>query len=211
MAVIVTFVDYTPVIRYDGIPWETAQIEEAATNSDDDSDWTLIDTYTLTPVDADPENPASRNFTTNQGTDVEQWYRVRFFDANGDSSEYTEAIQNRSEDLTATPYAGTAELARILKLSNPSALQLAAMERVLEAAAMEIDSELDRAGAFGTPYPPLVVAVNLDRAVEHWRQQESPFGILGLGADAIPAYSARDSWDRHAHKLAPLKESYGLA
>ena len=42
-------------------------------------------------------------------------------------------------------------------------------------------SELGRNGAFGTPYPPLVVQVNLERAVEHWQQQEAAFGIIGLG------------------------------
>lgn len=209
MATIVTFVDYTPVSRLDGIPWETAQIEEAAT---EDGDWTVIDTKTLLPVDADPEFPAARSFTTALGTDVDQWYRIRFFDGNGDSSEYTEAIQNIADDTDATPYAGTAELTRILKLRAPTVDQLAAMERVLTTAALEIDAELGRNGSFGTPYPSLVVQVNLERAVEHWQQQESAFGIIGLGGvETIAVHTARDTWDRHAHKLAPLKDSWGMA
>jgi hypothetical protein len=83
--------------------------------------------------------------------------------------------------------------------------------RVLTAAAFEIDSELDRTGSFGSPYPDLVVEVNLERAVEHWRQQESPFGLIGLGAELPAERTARDSWERHAHKLAPLKQQWGLA
>lgn len=211
MATVVTFVDYTPVSRLDGVPWTSAQIEEAETNSEDDGDWTLIDTVALVP-DVDPEFPSPRSFTTILGTDTGMWYRVRFFDANGDNSEYTEPIQNIAEDFYATPYAGTAELARILKLRAPTADQLVAMERVLETAALEIDAELGRTGSFGTPYPSLVVQVNLERAVEHWQQQEAAFGIIGLGGvDSVAVHTARDTWDRHAHKLAPLKDSWGLA
>jgi len=82
------------------------------------------------------------------------------------------------------------------------------MARVLDVAAAEIDAELGT--SFGTPYPALVVEVNLERAVEHWQQQESPFGVIGLG-DAVPTMTARDSWDRHAHKLAPLKSTWGIS
>lgn len=112
-------------------------------------------------------------------------------------------------------YAGTADLARVLRLRQPSEAQGTALVRVLDAAAYEIDSEVFGTAdigsvQYGTPYPALAVEVNLERAVEHWQQQESPFGVIGIG-DAVPVMSARDSWDRHAHKLAPLKQSWGLA
>jgi hypothetical protein len=208
MATVVSFQDYTPVERFDSIPWTSVSIEES---DEVDGDYTVIDTIALVP-DPDPANPAPRDFTTILGTGEDLWYRVRFYDANGDHSEYTDPIQNVSEDLEATPYAGTAELARVLKLRAPTADQLAAMERVLETAAYEIDAEIGRTGAFGTPYPPMVVQVNLERAVEHWSQQESAFGIIGLGgAEGFTVRAARDTWDRHAHKLAPLKDSWGIA
>ncbi len=104
-------------------------------------------------------------------------------------------------------YAGTEDLARVLNLRQPTGAQGTAFARVLDAAAFEINSEVfgDGTIVFGTPYPDLAVEVNLERAVEHWKQAESPFGILGLGADSIPVATARDSWERHAQKLAPLK------
>lgn len=207
MATVVTFEDYTPVSRLDGIPWTSVQIEEA---SEEDGNYTLIDTLALVP-DVDPEFPAARSFTTVLGTDVGQWYRVRFFDSNGDNSEYTDPVQNAPDDTAATPYATVEELARILKIRTPSAEQETAMERVLEAAALEIDAELDRNGTFGEPYPGLVVEVNLERAVEHWRAQESPFGLLAIGVDVPAERTARDSWERHALKLAPLKDNWGFA
>ena len=40
---------------------------------------------------------------------------------------------------------------------------------------------------------------------------ESPFGWIGLGQEAGPSRIALDSWNQHAHKLAPLKASWGFA
>jgi hypothetical protein len=198
MATVVSFQDYTPVERFDAIPWTTVSIEES---DEVDGDYTVIDTIALVP-DPDPANPAPRDFTTILGTGEDLWYRVRFYDANGDHSEYTDPIQNVSEDLEATPYAGTAELARVLKLRAPTVDQLAAMERVLETAAYEIDAEIGRTGAFGTPYPPMVVQVNLERAVEHWSQQESAFGIIGLGgAEGQARPQARPFEGQLGHRL----------
>jgi len=110
-------------------------------------------------------------------------------------------------------YADTDELQRLLRLSSPTPEQQEALQRVLDAAAEEIDWELGYTAASPapTPTPNLVVEVNLERAVEHWQQGQSPFGIVGIGADTVPVVAARDSWYRHARKLAPLKTSYGIA
>lgn len=111
-------------------------------------------------------------------------------------------------------YAETDELARILKIRTPSDEQTAAMDRVLEAAAAEIDAEIDLAATatLTAAQQELLVEVNLERAVEHWRQQESPFGLIGLGGELGGAErTARDSWERHAHKLAPMKDQWGIA
>jgi hypothetical protein len=110
-------------------------------------------------------------------------------------------------------YATVAELQELLKLTSPTTAQTDRMERVLEAAATEIDWELGYTDAEPAPTPPpeLVVAVNLDRAVEHWRQSSSPFGVIGIGAESEPILTARNSWYRHHLKLAPLKVSQGVA
>jgi len=106
------------------------------------------------------------------------------------------------------------------------------MQRVLDTATAEINSEIGTAWAsadlasfpFAGTYDPtgayidvpdplataLITEVNLERAVEHWQQAESPFGVIGLG-DSVPTVTAKDTWDRHAYKLAPLKRSWGIA
>ena len=81
MSVVVTFESYQPAPRYDAVPW-TARIYEGTAFM---GPWTLIDTIALSPTDADPANPAVRNFTTNNGTSTELWYQVQFADAAGDT------------------------------------------------------------------------------------------------------------------------------
>jgi len=109
-------------------------------------------------------------------------------------------------------YADATELARRLKITSPppTAAQIEAMQQCLDAAAEEIDWELSGTASWtpppvAPPYPALVVEVNLERAVEHWQQGQSPFGIVGMGGDVIPVVAARNSWYRHAIKLLPLK------
>ena len=110
-------------------------------------------------------------------------------------------------------YATVAQLQDLLKIPTPTANQTEAMTRVLEAAASEIDWELGYTALSPAPTPPpdLVVEVNLERAVEHWRQSSSPFGVIGVGAESEPIVTARNSWYRHHLKLAPLKQHQGVA
>jgi hypothetical protein len=207
LTVVVSFTGWTPPTRYDDLPWTEVRIEEAAT---EDGVYAQIDVYTLDPVDTDPEDPAARTFTTELGTSNYLWYRLIWADADGDVSIPTESIQNTD---ASTPYATLTELARILKIRAPSAEQNDAMNRVLIAAAGEINSEIgigDEGGLSGWQLA-LATEVNLERAVEHWRQQESPFGLISLGVDVPAERSATDSWNRHAAKLAPLKAQWGLA
>jgi hypothetical protein len=120
-------------------------------------------------------------------------------------------------------YATVEELARVLRLRQPSEAQATAMQRVLDTSTGEVNREVGTAWATAdlaswpdSPDLPdplaaaLVTEVTLERAVEHWQQQESPFGVIGLG-ESVPTVTAKDTWDRHANKLAPMKRSWGLA
>jgi len=209
MTQVISFEDYLPSPRYDALPWTQVKIEEGTASV---GPWTLIDTIAISPVDVDPSLPAYRNFTTALASDpADLWYRLTFFDAAGKFAQPTFPVQNTAEDRPI--YASVSELAQVLKVRASD--RGAALRRVLEASALEIDAEIGTADINGValPYgsPPSIVSeVNLERAVEHWNQMQSPFGIIGIG-DMGATYTARDSWDRHAHKLAPLKASWGIA
>lgn len=111
--------------------------------------------------------------------------------------------------LTGDTYATVAELARILKVNAVTfADQL--MNDLL-AATGEINSEIaqdpDDLEAWQLA---LAEQVCIERAVEHWHARPVGFGIIGLDSET-PVRLARDTWDRHAHKLAPLKAEWGIA
>jgi hypothetical protein len=208
LTVVVSFTGWTPPTRYDDLPWTEVRIEEAAT---EDGVYAQIDVSTLDPVDTDPSDPEARTFTTELGTAAYLWYRLIWADADGDTSIPTESIQNTD---SSAPYATVTELMRILKIRAPTADQLTAGNRVLIASAGEINSEIGLDSETGLAGWQLSLAqeVNLERAVEHWQQQEAAFGIIGLGGvESVAVHTARDSWDRHAHKLAPLKTTWGIA
>jgi hypothetical protein len=208
---VVSFENYVPPARFDAVSWTSAQIEESAS---EDGAWTVLEIVPIS-IDADPADPQARDFTTSLGTGPGLWYRVLFLDAASNSSEPTLPSQNivTTAIIDADPYAAVSELQAKLKLRDPNSLQMAEMLRVLSAAAGEINSEIGRVNSELSGWEVALAAeVNLERAVEHWEQMTSPFGIVGLGAViGGPTHTATDSWNRHANKLAPLKTSWGLA
>jgi hypothetical protein len=209
MSVVVSLEDYRPAPRYDSLPWTNAMIQEGT--SADDPAWVTLETQPLSPLDSDPANPAYRNFTTTLGTAEELWYRIVFLDATMATGLPTVPIQNVEDDRPV--YASVSELAALLRVN--AVARHDSLLRVLKSAADEIDAEigLEDIDATTLPYsnPPAIVRqVNLERAVEHWKQEQSPFGLVGLGPEMPAERTARDSWDRHAHKLAILKGSWGF-
>lgn len=89
---IVTMEGFTPPPRYDGKKWINAIIQEAPA---EDGPWEQLEIQALVPLDADPENPLTRNFTTEQATiEVGGWYRIVFTDLDGDVGQPTQPLQN---------------------------------------------------------------------------------------------------------------------
>jgi hypothetical protein len=112
-----------------------------------------------------------------------------------------------------TTYADESELARILKIRNPTTEQTAAMTRVLTMATVEIDDYLDREDTDPVVDDALALAeqVCLQRATELWGLQEVPLGLAGIGSEFGSAHLARDSWEKYTFTLYPLKRGYGIA
>jgi hypothetical protein len=105
-------------------------------------------------------------------------------------------------------YATPDELAVALNVRITDA-NLAAMQACLDAAAVEIDHELDRIEPI-PPADPLANRINLVRAVEWWKSNAAAFGVIGFdqtGARPAP----RDGFNRHAYALTPLKQQWGIA
>jgi len=201
MTVVVNIVGVTPPARYDDLAWTQARIQEAATEA---GSYTLLETVDLDPVADDPTDPPTYNFTTELGT-AGYWHRIVWVDASGDLSDPTDPVQ----DINATAaYATRVELAAILKVNETNNAD--SLDRVLLAAAGEINSEIGRTDLAGWELA-LAEQVNLARAEELWKQSKAPWGLIGLDAEFGTTRIARDTWERHAHMLAPLKRSWGVA
>jgi hypothetical protein len=192
----VLILGYRPPERYDGHPWTQVRVEESA---DQTGSYTPLETIAITPVDTDPTQPAARSFTTELGTAIDYWYRVVFLDATGDVSQPTTPVQNSAgSTVTADVYGTVDELALILKRLNPNPDQRAAMERVLSASG-DVNSEIDRSEA--SPWQ-LMLATEVTLA--RGRARAAGRGaVRDLGERARPVVVGRDTWDRHALKLAP--------
>jgi len=110
-------------------------------------------------------------------------------------------------------YVSRDELQRVLGKGAPTPAEIDAMDRVLEAAASEIDWDLGYGPASPAPDPPppIVVEVNLERAAELWRFSYSTSGILPQGADFGPVIAPRDTWHRHHLRLGSLRAHVGIA
>lgn len=104
-------------------------------------------------------------------------------------------------------YADTTELARLLKVDATT--YETQLQEVLDAAAGEIDAELgrDEEDPLEDDWElALAAQVNLERAEEHWKQRQ-----ISASTPTDPSVSPVTTWERHAHKLAPLKSSWGVA
>jgi len=112
MTVVVSLEDYRPSPRYDAVPWTQARIEEGTASL---GPWVTLETQNLSPVDADPANPAYRDFTTALGTAVELWYRIVFLDAGANTGLPTFPVQNVADDRPV--YAAVSELAQLLRVN----------------------------------------------------------------------------------------------
>jgi hypothetical protein len=108
--IVVTFEDFTPIPRYDGNPWASIMIEEAPASN---GPWTVLETQAISPIDTDPEHPATRDFTTELATLDAGWYRLTFIDQTGDQQLPTDPIHN-VPDVTAPYLPSVGEVANLI-------------------------------------------------------------------------------------------------
>jgi hypothetical protein len=118
-----------------------------------------------------------------------------------------------SATIGGAAYATVSELQRVLQKPSPTAAETTAMNRVLYAAAQEINWDLGYSPDNPAPSAtdPILVDVNLDRAVELWRFNYSAVGVLAVGAEQAPIITPRDTWYRHHLRLSPLRTLFSVA
>jgi hypothetical protein len=107
-------------------------------------------------------------------------------------------------------YATVDELAQALGVRVTDA-NTEALEACLEAAAEEIDHDLDRGDELLPVPPPFTVnRCNINRAVEWWKSPAAYNG--GVGFDQTgPMPAPPDGFDRHAATITRWKIGWGIA
>jgi len=119
MAQVVTFVDYTPPPRYDGVKWTQFIIQES---SDGLSGWATIETRNISDY-PNPAAPPTLNFTTEVATLLSGWYQIIFLDASGDQSQPTVPVQNVIDETSV--YAPTvSQVAALLRARTKNAFSV---------------------------------------------------------------------------------------
>lgn len=144
-------------------------------------------------------------------------YTLLFDDGSTDpghtATDDLEITSSTGEPFEGDTYADATELARVLEIRTPSEAQIAAMERVLAAATYEIDQEIDRDDDDPVAGQEVFLAqqVCIQRAAELWSLQEVPLGVTGIGSEMGASHLARNTWEKYAFTLAPLKGKWGIA
>lgn len=200
---VVTLPDCTPAIRYDGNPWETVTIGEAANSS---GPYNVLDTITLSPVDSDPTNPLPRSFTITNATLPSGWYQVTFIDAGGGIQALTPVPYPPPEDQATTPYCSVLDVqARtanrpVTASSLPSIAQV--QQFVIDAAA-EINAILVNKGYL----IPIVSASNPDAfALLHSANVTGGWAMMELASpQSINKDAAAKAWEAAKMMLSDQK------
>ena len=108
-------------------------------------------------------------------------------------------------------YATVDDLADALHLRVTPENQTA-LQRALDAAAVEVDQDLDRPPELPLPDPPppAIVHANIALAVEAFKMPDAAFGILGFD-DTGAVRAAKDTVPRYWSLLTPYKIGWGIA
>lgn len=199
---VITFKDYVPSPRDDGVAWTQAQILESA----DNDSFTLIDTIPLSPLDTDPTQPAARTFTTDKATLEAGWYQVVFLDDSNGQSPAAPVYRN----AVAPSFSPSVEDVAALVPSRAKGQygRITTFDSTTQPTGTQVQAIIDRAlrsvyGRIGTPVPALndmatdIVAMRAAMLVEltffgdQIKSDRSPFAALQeLYEEALTDYFA---------------------
>lgn len=87
MTYVISFKNYVPSSRSDGIKWTGGIVQQAPDATDEPGTWSTIDTFVIADY-PDPTVPPVINYSTHLATIAEGWFRLAFTDP-GAGQEFT--------------------------------------------------------------------------------------------------------------------------
>jgi hypothetical protein len=214
MGYVVTFTDYRPSPRFDGVTWDYVTIEEADSI---DGPWTQIDSIDLDPVDANPLDPLKRTFTTENVVSTDTWLRVIFNNNQGDL-EPTQPIRS--------PYATTSGIAALVKSLIPMSWEALSKAQWYGESMLDLRIKTAKYTELGdvygaqdeSTYPfalqdfiaSIAALEIMPAAIEYWMRQKTTWSATGTNettsfTDPIPALKRLE--ERLTLKIARLRGS----
>lgn len=182
---VISLADYQPSERYDSVAWTSARIEGANTSS---GPWATVETITLSPVESDPANPRTRNFTTAEADSTQVWFRVVFIDDDG-NEEFT--------DATPVGFRGFATVAdieiRAGRELNDTEQALADM--VIKATTGLIISSANRDLEWAMGLAPVPEIFRWLCVVKAWGMIGNPFN-LSMSSETLGAHTVTSTYQR---------------
>ena len=106
-------------------------------------------------------------------------------------------------------YATPDQLAAALNDPRLATTQPELLEACLEAAATEIDANVDRLAPPVDPPPAIVVRTNVNRAAEWFKATDAANGGVGFTQTGVLT-SPGSGFERHAAALTPVTEQWGI-
>lgn len=203
MSFVVSLSDFTPSARQDGLPWTQAQIAEGPSSS---GPFTTIETINLSPVDADPSNPAARSFTTTHATLSMAWYLVTLLDAAGNQQPFVPIPYPPPAPQATMPYCSVldAQSRNAARTVTPSSVpNIAQVQQFVADAAAEINGILVNKGY----QIPIISASNPDAfALLHSLNVTGAWSMMEAAAPNSPNLDrAAKAWDEAKKMLGDAK------
>jgi glyoxylate carboligase len=106
-------------------------------------------------------------------------------------------------------YSDAAALAAALRIRVSTENQ-PLLDACLDAAASEIDHDLDRTDPLPDPAPAAIARTNVNRAVEWYKAADAAYGIVGFEQVGL-LHAPDDGFARHASTITPWKQGWGMA
>lgn len=113
MSIIHTLAGALPPARYDAVAWTSVRVEEAAAQG---GPFDAVATLALSPVDANPAAPQSRDLTF-AATLAAGWYRLVWLDPAANASPPSGAVYDDGTGTTAVQFASADDLAMRLGIT----------------------------------------------------------------------------------------------
>jgi glyoxylate carboligase len=106
-------------------------------------------------------------------------------------------------------YATKEELANALNDPRLATTQPELLDACLDAAATEIDGNIDRTTPLPDPAPAIIVRTNVNRAAEWYKAADAANGGVGFAQTGVLTAPAT-GFERHAAALTPVTEQWGI-